>query len=95
MSPRHTSISAGVRSTGLPLATPVLTEAHGTVLTRAGDRLWRVVTPQGRVIGHLQAVEHPLGLRYRARRFHSALGGFLDVGDFWSPDDAVASLRAL
>lgn len=90
-----TPAGGGIRSADFPLATPTVSNAHGVVLTRAADRLWRVVTPRGRVIGHLQAIEHPLGLRYRARRFHSALGGFRDVGDFWSADEAVSSLRAL
>jgi hypothetical protein len=53
-----------------------------------------VLDSSGLAIGHLQVVAHPLGLRYRARRFHTATGRFRDLGDFWSADEAVASLRA-
>lgn len=78
----------------LPFATPALSPARGVHLARATADLWRVLDASGLVIGHLQVVAHPLGLRYRARRFHTATGRFRDLGDFWSADDAVASLRA-
>ncbi|MFT4220001.1 MAG: hypothetical protein QM611_05740 [Microbacterium sp.] len=77
----------------LPLSAPALPAARGVSLARAADDLWRVLDHTGRVIGHLQAVAHPLGLRYRARRFHAPTARFRDLGDFWSPDDAVACLR--
>ncbi|MFT4229765.1 MAG: hypothetical protein QM602_05690 [Microbacterium sp.] len=77
----------------LPFSTPVLHAPQGIRLVRAADDLWRVLAPGGRVIGHLQAVTHPLGLRYRARRYHAATGRFRDLGDFWSPDEATACLR--
>lgn len=60
---------------------------------RATRSLWRVVSPAGRVLGHLQAIPHPQGERYRARRYHPASATFVDLGDFWSADDAVACLR--
>jgi hypothetical protein len=63
-------------------------------LVRAGAALWRVTAPDGRVMGHLRAIEHPLGLRYRAERLHLSTGRFLEVGEFWSADEAAASLRA-
>lgn len=78
----------------LPFATPALSQARGVHLARAAADLWRVLDSAGVAIGHLQVVTHPLGLRYRARRFHTATGRFRDLGDFWSADDAVASLRA-
>lgn len=62
-------------------------------LVRAGAALWRVVAPGGRVIGHLRILDHPLGMRFRAERLHVATGRFLEVGEFWSADEAVASLR--
>jgi hypothetical protein len=63
-------------------------------LTRAGAALWRVVTPDDRIIGHLRRLEHPLGMRFRSERLHLATGRFIEVGEFWSADEAVASLRA-
>lgn len=63
-------------------------------LTRAGAALWRVVTPDGRVIGHLRRLEHPLGMRFRAERLRLSSGRFIEVGEFWTADEAIASLRA-
>jgi len=78
----------------LPFATPMLGAPHRLRLVRASSDLWRVVDASGRAIGHLQVVAHPLGLRYRARRYHAPTGRFRDLGDFWSSDDAVACLRS-
>ncbi len=80
-------------SIALSFATPRVSVA-GTALTRAAADLWRVLDSRGRVIGHIQAVADPLGLRYRARRYHAATGRFRDLGDFWAADDAVGCLRA-
>ena len=85
----HTQVRLAV-----PFAAPALTHPRGLRLARASADLWRVLDAGGVVVGHLQVVEHPLGLRYRARRFHVATGRFRDLGDFWSADDAVAALRA-
>lgn len=62
-------------------------------LIRASDQLWRVQDATGRVLGHLRIVPALLGLRYRSERLHLATGTFRIVGEFWSPDDAVQSLR--
>ncbi|MDR6866058.1 hypothetical protein J2Y69_000643 [Microbacterium resistens] len=81
---------------GLPAirwATPRLEKSRET-LVPAGERLWRVIDERGSIRGHLRAVPDPLGVRYRAERLHLATGGFLLVGDFWRPDDAVAALRS-
>lgn len=75
-----------------PVAAPVLRRTSGTRLVGAGPRLWRVVAG-ALVIGHLRAVPHPGGLRYRAERFHSGARTFRALGEFWSADDAVDCLR--
>ncbi|MEL5990242.1 hypothetical protein ACOKGD_06850 [Microbacterium phosphatis] len=75
----------------VPVATPRIRGRER--LDRAGAALWRVVARDERVIGHLRRVEHPLGERFRAERLHLATGRFREVGEFWSPDEAVASLR--
>ena len=62
-------------------------------LAEAAAGLWRVLDPQGRIIGHLEAQPEQQGIRYRARRFHSASHAFRDLGAFWSADDAVECLR--
>jgi hypothetical protein len=62
-------------------------------LAPAGPELWRVLDMTGRIIGHLQYVEHALGSRWAARRYRDGIGGFQTVGEFWSIDDAVGALR--
>lgn len=76
----------------VPVAAPQ-TQGRETLI-RAGAALWRVTAPGGRVIGHLRQCDHPLGVRFRAERLHLATGRFLEVGEFWSVDEAIASLRA-
>lgn len=72
---------------------PVLTRSRTLRLALAGPALWRVLDPAGHVLGHLQTIDHEWGTRYRARLFHPASRAFRDLGDFWSPDDAVDCLR--
>lgn len=74
-------------------ATPALSLA-GVRLSRVNTTLWRVLDRDGIVRGHLETATDPLGVRYRARRFRTAARAFLDVGEFWSADDAVSALIA-
>lgn len=76
-----------------PHRAPVLAHGAGVRLAAAAPALWRVLDASGRVLGHLQAVPESRGVRFRARRFHPASRAFRDLGDFWSPDDAVDCLR--
>ena len=62
-------------------------------LTPVSDRLSRVVDPEGRVVGHVARIGDDLATRYRARRFRPAAGGFVELGDFWRMEDAVAVLH--
>ena len=62
-------------------------------LHRAGSGLWRVVNGAGHVIGHVESVDDPLGVRFRAKRYHAPSTRFRLLGEFWSADDAVACLR--
>ena len=62
-------------------------------LAAAAPALWRVLDRRGVVIGHLQALADEAGVRYRARRFHAASRRLVDLGDFWSPADAIDCLR--
>lgn len=72
---------------------PVLSAGARERLQRAGRDLWRVVDPSGQVIGHVQGFTHPLGVRFRASRYHPPSTRFRELGEFWSADDAVACLR--
>ncbi|WP_127819540.1 hypothetical protein [Microbacterium sp. CPCC 204701] len=76
-----------------PHRAPTLARGTGLRLASAAPSLWRVLDRSGRVLGHLQAVLDGNGVRFRARRFHPASGAFRNLGDFWSPDDAVDCLR--
>ncbi|MFK3679236.1 hypothetical protein ACI2IP_16045 [Microbacterium sp. NPDC090218] len=76
----------------VPYATPRLSSPREH-LVRAADHLWRVQDRREHVLGHLRIVADPLGLRYRAERLHLATGSFRVLGEFWSVDDAVATLR--
>lgn len=73
--------------------TPALSARAPEHLQPAGHSLWRVIAAQGRVLGHLAAVDHPLGSKFVARRYHPAAGKFRDLGEFWSADDALECLR--
>ena len=73
-------------------ATPQLASPREQLI-RASDQLWRVQDKAGRILGHLRIIPHPMGLRYRSERLHLVTGSFRLVGEFWSPDDAVQSLR--
>ncbi|WP_137843415.1 hypothetical protein [Microbacterium sp. 2FI] len=75
-------------------ASPRLSPAAPERLSPAAPSLWRVVAPSGLIIGHLQSIADAAGVRYRARRFRSSSRSFVDVGDFWSADDAVTCLRS-
>lgn len=72
--------------------TPPVVRRRDMRLVVAGSRLWRVLDPRGRVIGHVQAVASDGDVRYRARRFHTPSRAFRDLGEFWSADDAVECL---
>jgi hypothetical protein len=72
---------------------PALRRGTPVRLAAAAAGLWRVVDARGRIIGHLEASSQHQGVRYRARRFHTASRAFRDLGEFWSADDAVDCLR--
>lgn len=74
-------------------APPPLSPMLGLRLQRAGNSMWRAVDATGRVIGHVQPVPHLDGTRYRARRYKPATRSFLDLGDFWSADEAAWCLH--
>ncbi|NYE20187.1 hypothetical protein [Microbacterium immunditiarum] len=76
----------------LPRVAPTIA-VTGIRLVPAGPALWRVLDHSGRAIGHLQAVLKTEGIAWRARRFHRVSRDLRDLGDFWSPGDAVDCLR--
>lgn len=82
-----------ISTEAVQIPTPTLAPGVPLRLADAAPALWRVIDRSGRVIGHLQALAQGSGVRYRARRFHAASRAFLELGEFWSVDDAVDCLR--
>lgn len=78
----------------IPLAAPALADPRERLM-RAGGDLWRVVDRREHVVGHLRVVRTDLGPRYRAERFHPGTGSLRPLGEFWSADEAVRTLRHL
>lgn len=62
-------------------------------LVALGWDRWRVLDRAGAVIGVIDALSRPEGELYRARRYRWSSRSFVDVGEFWRRDDAVAVLR--
>ncbi|MCU1583957.1 MAG: hypothetical protein JWM49_513 [Microbacteriaceae bacterium] len=61
----------------------------GLTLVQLNDELWRVTRPTGEVLGYLEQFRVRAGLRYRAKRFIVRQNRFIEVGEFWSMDDAI------
>lgn len=80
-------------TTTLPTIATGIERDIGVHLRPAGPALWRVLDPGGRIIGHLAALETPIGIRYDARRYRASAHALVSIGEFWSPHDAVDVLR--
>ncbi|CAN7299669.1 hypothetical protein LJR045_001517 [Microbacterium sp. LjRoot45] len=65
----------------------------GVRLIRATARLWRATSHDGRIIGHIRSDDAGNGWRYVALRFSVRARRFVEVGAFWSPEEAVQCLR--
>lgn len=78
---------------GLAAPAPRLARPSGLRLAPAAPGMWRVLRSDGLIVGHLQACDDARGTRYRARRYRLDRQVFVDVGEFWSADDAVDALR--
>lgn len=71
---------------------PPITTA-GLQLIPTGESSWRVVDGTGRAIGHIDLEHTAAGTRYHARRFHVPTLTNLQLGSFWSLEDARDCLR--
>ena len=77
------------RAIPLPL---VSTHPGITVLALHG-RLWRATGPDGAVLGYVELLDTADGDRYLSKRLRPRAQGFLPVGEFWTADEAIESLR--
>lgn len=77
------------RAVPLPLAS-----AHpGVTVLALHGRMWRAMLPDGAVLGYVEIIETPEGERYLSKRLRPRAQGFLPVGQFWTADEAIDSLR--
>jgi hypothetical protein len=56
---------------------------------------WRVLDGRGAASGLIEEIETGRGSRFRALRYRWSSRAFVEVGEFWNVDDAVASLRSV
>ena len=61
----------------------------GLRLVQLHDELWRVTRPSGEVLGYLERFGVQTGVQFRAKRFIARQCRFVEMGEFWSMDDAV------
>ena len=79
---------------------PVVAPHHGITLLALHGRLTRVTRRDGAVLGYIELIadgttDDPAtdGQPYLAKRLRPRAQGFVEVGRFWSADDAVDALR--
>ena len=61
----------------------------GLHLVQLHDELWRVTRPSGDVLGYVEQFRVRAGLRFRAKRFIARQRRSVEMGEFWSMDDAI------
>ena len=66
---------------------------RGVNLVQLHDDLWRVTRPDGDVLGYVEGFDDPRGRRFRSKRLMALQRRFVELGEFWSFDDAVECLR--
>jgi hypothetical protein len=70
-------------STDHPITRP------GIQLVQLNDELWRVVRPDGEVLGYIEQFRVREGLRSRSKRFIVRQRRFVAIGEFWSHEEAL------
>ncbi|MCU1513394.1 MAG: hypothetical protein JWO10_484 [Microbacteriaceae bacterium] len=70
-------------STDQPLTRP------GIQLVQLNDELWRIVRPDGEVLGYIERFRVREGLRYRSKRLIVRQRRFVAIGEFWSREEAL------
>lgn len=77
----------------MSVLTPQRTRANDTL--RINDTTWRVLSRSGRPIGNVVAIEEAAGTRFHARRYHVPTGTHMQLGAFWTFEEARSCLRWL
>jgi len=65
----------------------------GLTAAQLHDSLWRVTRPAGDVVGYIERVTEPRGIRYRAKRLIVRQQRFVPIGEFWSMNEALQCFR--
>ena len=77
------------RSAPLPL-----TAAHpGITVLALHGRLSRITRHDGAVLGYVELIDTTEERPFLAKRLRPRAQGFLEIGRFWTADDAVDALR--
>lgn len=74
----------------MTMTTPAVAQVR---LVRAAPRLWRVAGSDGLVIGHLGVRGDGAVRRFHALRYRPRSHGFVEIGAFWTAQEAVDCLR--
>ncbi len=61
----------------------------GLHVVQLHDALWRVTRASGDVLGYVEQFRVRAGVRFRAKRFIARQRRFIELGEFWSRDDAI------
>ena len=71
-----------------------LTSSHpGVTVLALHGRLWRATRADGSVLGYVELLHTSEGERFLSKRLRPRAQGFLPVGEFWTADEAIESLR--
>ena len=65
----------------------------GIELVVVHERLWRVLSRDGRILGHVERVNTASGDTFIAKRFSPVRATFLSLGQFWNIQDAIDCLH--
>jgi hypothetical protein len=81
--------------TVLDFVTTARPNRFGVALIQLHDSLWRVTAPSGDVLGYVEKLESAerFDSQFRAKRYITSRRTFVDIGEFWSFDDAVDCYR--
>ena len=77
----------------ITLAPPTIPTRRGLAVVQLRDDLWRITRTSGDVLGYVEAFGVPGAARFRAKRMLVQQRRFLVIGEFWTMDDALDSLR--
>lgn len=77
-----------------PASPPSPSRVRAGTLVPLGWAKWRVLKADGTPSGLIEAHETHDGVRYRALRYRWSSRAFIEVGEFWSLDDARGALSA-